>query len=236
MQYIYTECKLPSNGKLYPTTTVHLRPKTIFDIKMLLNYPVYMIKSEIDTLQNCLDPKDNINVYDLVNQDVVYLLYKLRSMSDDSLTVKVNNEEHTIAISEMDVKYLDEWDNVIELPDSKWKVELAYQPIRNMFKFGEQKEEFLNKYPDYVGDVENTLMLINAINSIDGVTTQDHIRNKLEQLDWNDSLFLIEKIENLDKELDFGIKEEFEVVTKEGEKITVPIQITESFFRPSSKH
>ena len=42
MQYMYTECKLPSNGKFYKTTTVHLRPKTIFDIKSLLNNATFM--------------------------------------------------------------------------------------------------------------------------------------------------------------------------------------------------
>lgn len=96
MQYIYTECFLPSNGQFYNTKSVHLRPKTVFDIKALLNNPAFMLKSEIDALQNCIDPRDNINVYDLVNQDVVYLLYKLRSMSDDNFTLLINNEEHNV--------------------------------------------------------------------------------------------------------------------------------------------
>ena len=92
MQYKYITCKLPSNGKIYPTKEVHLRAKTIFDIKALLENPVFQFKSEIDTLNNCIDPNDHINVYDLVNQDVVFLLYKLRSMSNDNLSVKYNNK------------------------------------------------------------------------------------------------------------------------------------------------
>jgi YesN/AraC family two-component response regulator len=101
MQYKYVTCKLPSNGKIYSTTSVNLRPKTIFDIKNLLNDPVFYLKSEIDTLQYCIDPEDNVNVYDLVNQDVVYLLYKLRSLSDDVIVLKYKDKEYTKLINQL---------------------------------------------------------------------------------------------------------------------------------------
>lgn len=231
MQYIYTECKLPSNGKLYPTTTVHLRPKTIFDIKMLLNNPAFILKSEIDALQGCINPEDNVNVYDLVNQDVVYLLYKLRSLSDDCLKLTIKNKEYDIKISELDVEYLQEWNNERTLPDSGMKVELAYQPIKNIFNLEQQKQEFEHKYPEYVGDALNTVALINAVDSLDGSVNKDQIRNKMESLSWKDSLYLLQEIENINK-LQFGIKEEVEL-NIEGEKVTVPIQITEAFFRPA---
>ena len=116
MQYIYTECTLPSNGLIYKTKTVHLRPKTIFDIKTLLNNPIFMLKSEIDALNNCISPEDNINVYDLVNADVVYLLYKLRSMSDDCLNLEIKGKQYTVKISDLEVKYLDEYNTEITLP------------------------------------------------------------------------------------------------------------------------
>lgn len=231
MQYIYTKCELPSNGKIYNTTTINLRPKTIFDIKTLLNNPVYMIKSEIDTLQNCIDPKDNINVYDLVNQDVVYLLYKLRSLSDDTLILNIKNEQYPIKISELNVKYLDEWNPNRKLPESELDVVLSYKPIRNVFEIEKQKQDFENKYPNYSGDIYNTVALLNAIESIDGSTNKDNIRTMLEKLSWKDSLYLIKEIENLNK-LDFGIEEEVELEI-ENEKVKVPLQITEEFFRPS---
>lgn len=231
MQYTYTECELPSNGKIYPTKIVHLRPKTIFDIKTLLSNPVFMIKSEIDALQNCIDPKDNINVYDLVNQDVVFLLYKLRSMSDDCLTLSVNNQQYPIKISELEVKYLEDWNTDFILPESKFQVKLAYKPISLIFGLEEKKNEFLHKYPDYEGDAYNAVALINAVESIDNSVNKDMIRVKLEGLSWKDSLYLIDKIEELNK-LDFGIKEEVELEIDE-KKIIVPIQISESFFRPA---
>ena len=231
MQYVYTECKLPSNGKMYSTTVVHLRPKTIFDIKTLLNNPIYMIKSEIDALQNCIDPKDNIDVYDLVNQDVVYLLYKLRSMSDDCLIITVNNQQYPIKISELDVKYLENWENKFKLPVSGIEVELAYKPISLVFDLESKKNEFLAKYPDYKGDALNAVALINSISSIDGLVNKEMIRTKLEELSWKDSIFLINKIEEQNN-YDFGIKEEVELEI-EGKKVAVPIQISEAFFRPS---
>ena len=229
MQYIYTECHLPSNGKLYNTEIVHLRPKTIFDIKALLNNPAFMLKSEIDALQNCIDPRDNINVYDLVNQDVVYLLYKLRSMSNDCIELEIKGNRYPIKISELEVKELDEWNPNRKLPDSGLDVVLAYQPIKNIFDIEKQKVEFLNKYPEYNGDVYNTISILNAIDSIDGSVNKDHVRNKLEQLSWKDSIYLINEIEKLSK-LDFGIKEEVEL-NIDGENVIIPLQITEEFFR-----
>lgn len=230
MQYIYTECKLPSNGKLYKTPqVVHLRPKTIFDIKVLLNDPVFMVKSEIDTLQNCIAPEDNINVYDLVNQDVVYLLYKLRSLSDDCLMLDIKKKQYPIKISELEIKYLEEWDNKVVLPESGINIYLSYQPIKNIFNIEQQKAEFLDKYPDFVGDVTNVLSILNAIESVDGSVNKDNIRNILENLSWKDSIYLIDKIEENNK-LDFGVRE-FVNLDIDGETLTVPLQINENFFR-----
>lgn len=229
MQYIYTECRLPSNGKIYGTNTVHLRPKTIFDIKVLLNNPAFILKSEIDALQNCISPDDNINVYDLVNQDVVYLLYKLRSLSNDNIELIVKNKQYNVKISELDVIYLDSYNNEYTLPDSKLNVKLAYQPIKNIFNMEKDKSDFINKYPDYKGDINNTITLLNAVESIDGSVNKDHIRNKMEQLSWKDSVFLINKIEE-NNNINFGVKEEVELDI-DGNVVNVPLQLTENFFR-----
>lgn len=231
MQYIYTECQLPSNGMFYDTKIVHLRPKTIFDIKTLLNNSVYMIKSEIDALQNCINPDDNVNVYDLCNQDVVYLLYKLRSMSDDCLNLKIKNQQYPIKISELEVKFLDHWDNIIKLPESGIEVILAYKPLKNVLNIGQMVDEFLAKYPDYKGDATNAVVLINSIERIGVSVNKDHIRAALEELSWKDSLYLINKIDELNN-LDFGIKEEVELEI-DGQNVKVPLQITEEFFRPA---
>lgn len=230
MQYKYIECELPSNGLIYDISKVHLRPKTIFDIKTLLANPIYYLKSEIDALQNCIDPNDHINVYDLVNQDVVFLLYKLRSMSNDNLTVVYKNKEYNFKLSELEVVKLDSWDTEIELPESKFKVSLDYNPIKNVFFAEEQQRQFLNKYPDYKGDVVNTITILNSITMIDNITDKDNMRNKLESLSWRDSIFLIQEIERL-KQKEFGIKEEVEIVDDNGEKIRLPLQINETFFR-----
>lgn len=231
MQYIYTECQLPSNGMFYPTKVVHLRPKTIFDIKTLLNNSVYMIKSEIDALQNCLDPNDGVNVYDLCNQDVVYLLYKLRSMSDDCLNITVKNQQYPIKISELEVKYLDHWDNIVKLPESDIEVVLAYKPLRNVLNIGQMVDEFLAKYPDYKGDATNAVTLINSIERIGGSVNKDHIRAALEELSWKDSLYLINAIEEINN-LDFGIKEEV-TLNIDDKDVKIPLTITEAFFRPA---
>lgn len=230
MQYKYIECELPSNGKLYDTKVVHLRPKTIFDIKSLLVNPVFYLKQEIDALQNCIDPKDNINVYNLVNQDVVYLLYKLRSLSNDNLTLMYDGKEYPIKLSELKINKLENWNDTITLPDSKIEVVLSHMPIKNIFSAAEQQQAFINKYPDYTGDVANTVNILNAIAMIDNITDENLIRAKLENLSWNDSLYLIEKIDEV-KQLDFGVVEEVEITTDEGNKVTLPLKITEEFFR-----
>lgn len=229
MQYKYITCELPSNGVFYNIKEVHIRPKTIFDIKALLGDPVFTLRSEINTLQNCIDPNDNIDVYDLVNQDVVYLLYKLRSLSDDNLTIIYDNKEYPIKLSELKVKNLDKWDSDITLPESNMKIKLNYTPIKNIFNLNEQKQEFDKKYPDYAGDSLNTVAILNSISCIDNsITNKDMIRNTLEQLSYKDSIYLINKIEE-SRNLEFGIIEE--ITVEDGKK--VPIQITEEFFRPS---
>lgn len=228
MQYKYVTCTLPSNGLIYPIKEVHLRPKTIFDIKTLLGDPVFTLKSEIDALQNCINPNDNINVYDLVNQDVVYLLYKLRSMSDDILNVIVKDKNYAVELSKLEIKPLTEWNTQYELPDSKIHVELTYTPIKNLFFINDQKEAFEKKYPDFRGDVINTLTILNSIAMFDDVTDKDHIRARLETLSFKDSLYLLKQIDKL-KSSNFGIVEEFEL--EDGTK--VPLQITEEFFRPT---
>lgn len=230
MQYHYEKCNLPSNGKIYPIKEVHLRPKTIFDIKSLLNNPVFYLQSEIDALQNCIDPKDNIDVYDLVNQDVVYLLYKLRSLSDDNLMIKYKNKDINAKISELEIKVLDSWNNERTLPESGIKVVLNASPIKNIFHASEQYEKFRTKYPDYNGDVASTVALLNAILMINNVTDKDNIRNILESLSWKDSVYLVEEIEKF-QQLNFGVIEEVEVDMDDGDKIKIPIQLAEGFFR-----
>lgn len=229
MQYKYIECELPSNGLIYPTKVVHLRPKTIFDIKSLLLNPTYYLKQEIDALQNCIDPKDNVNIYNLINQDVVFLLYKLRSLSNDDMILKYRDKEYNIKLSDLKVKKLESWDNERTLPDSGAKVILAYIPIKDNFFAQEQRQQFLNQFPDYQGDVTNTLTILNAISMIDNITDKNLIRNKLENLSWKDSVYLVEEIEKFGHS-DFGIEEEVEVEYN-GETIKLPLQITEAFFR-----
>lgn len=228
MQYTYNEFKLPSNGKIYPTDKVHIRPKTIFDIKMMLNNPIYNLKAEIDTLQTCLNPNDGISVYDLVNQDVVYLLYMLRGMSDDNIMIGYKGKQIEAHISEMEVKYLQEWNPKRVLPDCGKEVELAYKPIKLIFNLQQMCQEFTQQYPDFQGDVPNVVALLNSIVSFDGSTNKDMIRSRLEQLSWKDSIYLVNEIENLNK-LDFGIVEDIEVEPG----VRIPIQLNDKFFRPA---
>lgn len=232
MQYKYITCELPSNGLIYSTKEVHLRAKTIFDIKMLLGNPVFQLRSEIDALNNCIDPKDNIDVYDLVNQDVVYLLYKLRSMSDDNLTLLINNKEYPIKLSELEVKKLESYDPNRILPDSGHKVILELVPIKAVFNNAEKQRKFRNKFPEYHGDINNVITILDSIKMFNNLTDKTFIRNALEELSFKDSLYLVEEIEKFNQQ-DFGIKEEVTITNEKGQEVTVPIQITEAFFRPT---
>lgn len=233
MQYNYVTCDLPSNGKFYPIKTVHLRAKNIFDIKSLLSNPVYYLKSEIDTLQNCIDPKDNINVYDLVKQDVVYLLYKLRSLSDDVITVNYKNKGYDFNISDLEINYLDtNINNEVILPESNNRVTLRMPTLGDTFNIGEKTNEFKNKYPDYNGDIENTVNILNAIASLNDYTEENFIRNTLENLSWKDSIYLIQKIEEY-QQSNFGVVEVVTIVDENRKEIKLPIEISENFFRPT---
>ena len=64
-------------------------------------------------------------------------------------------------------------------------------------------------------------------------TDKTFIRNELENLSWKDSLYLIKEIENFQQQ-DFGVVEEVKLtVDDKGNEVTVPIKITEEFFRPA---
>lgn len=233
MQYKYVTCKLPSNGLIYDIKEVHLRAKTIFDIKALLNEPSFQLRAEIETLQQCIDPNDHVDVYDLINQDVVYLLYKLRSLSSDILKLKYKNQDYDINISDLDIKYLDKWETEFVLPDSGKRFELKYTPIRNILNLNNQVEEFKAEFPDYQGDVVNTVALLNSVIMFDNMTNKAHIMNALAELDFKDSLYIIEKIEKMSR-TEFGVVEEVNLVEKDtGKEVKVPIVMTEEFFRPT---
>lgn len=241
MQYIYTPCELPSNGMFYPTTTVRLRPKTIFEIKTLLNNPIFNLKNEIDALQSCIDPNDHVNVYDLVNQDVVFLLYKLRSLSDDVLKVTMTDgNTYPVYISELEVKKLEVWDHKFNLPKSGIEVELDYRPIRQVFSLAQDVQDFKRKFPDFQGDIANVISICNAIARFGEYVNKDIMRPYLEELCWEDSLYLIREIEKQAK-LDFGVVEEAEITLQskaaEGQeeptKVRISLVLNEEFFRPA---
>lgn len=232
MQYKYITCQLPSNGLIYDTKEVHLRAKTIFDIKTLLSNPAFQLRAEIETLQQCIDPKDNVDVYDLTNQDVVYLLYKLRSLSSDELKIKYKNQDYSINISDLDVKNLEKWETEFTLPDSGKMIELKYTPIRTLLTLDNQVDEFKALYPDYQGDILNTVALLNNIVAFDNLTDKTLILNALTELSFKDSLFIVQKIEDMAK-TEYGVVEKITLKDSEGKDTTVPIIMTEEFFRPT---
>lgn len=233
MQPIYTTCDLPSNGMFYPIKQVRIRPKTIYDIKTMLNNPVFMLRNEIDALQACIHPDDakKVNVYDLVNQDVVYLLYMLRSLSDDSIELEIKGQKFVVKISELDVVTLDHWDNVVTLPECGKTVQLNYTPIKNIFDLPQMVEEFKRNYPDFASDPANAVALLNAVALFDNHANRDIVRSALEELSWKDSIYLVQKIEENSK-LQFGVKEEA-TITLDGVEVVIPLKITEEFFRPA---
>lgn len=233
MQYKYVTCVLPSNGLIYDTKEVHLRAKTIFDIKVLLNEPTFQLRSEIEALQHCIDPADGIDVYDLINQDVVYLLYKLRSLSTDVLKLKYHNQEYSVNISDLDIVPLEEWNTEFTLPDSGKSFQLRYTPIRNVLTMNSKIAAFNEEYPDYPGDVANTVALLDSVILFDGLTNKAHIMNALAELSFKDSIYIVSRIEELSRK-EFGVKEEVKLLDKEtGKEVTVPIILTEEFFRPT---
>lgn len=122
---------LPSNGKLYPISSVRIRPMTFADEKAMASARRNKEDAINTVLSRCVT---GATVTDLVMMDKLFLLFKLRELSyGDTYSVLVNctacNSENKLnfKLSNLPVNYLPDGFQTpieVELPATKLKVKL----------------------------------------------------------------------------------------------------------------
>ena len=180
--------EVPSRGKLYAGSVdddevargvIRIRPMTLAEEKIITTDRLIQQGKALDmVLENCV--KSNVNSYDLLSSDRLYLLFYLRGMSyglDYDFAIRCYhcgfNFEQTIEIDQLPVKTWDEKGDgtepiVMKLPQTGFEVEARYMRGHDESKLAEAAREMknFNQADDSIG--EALTMLITKITTDDG--------------------------------------------------------------------
>lgn len=252
--YMYTEeVQIPSKGLLNPEIPdglVTLRCVEIRDQKYLSGTKLIHSNKAVELVRRCAIKPETLDVMNLTQLDLFYLLVKLRILSYGSnykflskCPICGQTTSVDIDLTELEVKQLDEFnpnDLKIKLPRRGDTVYTHVQTQGDTEDIAKEVARLRAKFKDNLeGDPEVTLSIAKIITKIElakpnaeGERVLDNpvdILNYVETLtDW-DALAIQSTLENID----FGISP---VVNsscdKCGSEIIVPLRTTSDFFRP----
>lgn len=204
---------LPSKGKVYNTPfnpEVKLRSMTVAEEMKRLTASEDQFRTMADIIEDCLETKLPISVYDMCLGDYQYLLHKLRIVtygSDYKLVIRCplcgEIFEWPINLDELKVsEYDDEVEKLkfVKLPITGKTVELRFQTPRDLDFIERRKKEMKKQFPEMKADPTLMLNIETLINTIDGqpinrVTASNFIK-KLPMKDVNLILHSYEKLQN----------------------------------------
>lgn len=171
--------EIPSTGK-----KVKYRPYLVKEEKVLLQAfesgdLKTSLEAMVDTIDACLDQKQNIDTADLTTFDVEYMFTQIRAQSvgeTSSIQVKCTNcdqsNEYKVDLSDLEVK-VNKQDMILDITDDI-AVEMKYPSYRNILdqdfeKLGEDADSLLNVIATSIGAVITSEERIDA----DDVTTEE---------------------------------------------------------------
>lgn len=237
---------LPSKGIFdnIPDGKVTLRMMTTKEEKLRLGSKDNFYKTIATIISRCIiDPEGPIDVASMCQQDFVFLMYKLRTISygpEYKMTVKCpecgNVFSTTVDLDKVEVKYLSStFTNTFDvgpLPVSGKMVTCKLLKMSDTLDILKESDDILKKFPDYEGDPMLELTLKREIVKVDGKELPDH---KLKQ--FIDDMY-VKDLNYVDREYvkrtDFGMITEAESVCKKcGNHFTHDITYGPEFFRPS---
>lgn len=243
---IKEDFELPSKGLIYgkkfdPHFT--LRSMTVEDEMKRLSPSDTPYKMMSDIIEDCMESKFPIHVYDLCIGDYTYMLHKLRIVTYGAdyhiRTVCPNcGNIDNDCIIDLDELKVNKYDKSIEslrevlLPVTGYSVKLKFQTPRDLDRISQKAKEMKEQFPDMVGDPIYLLTLQSMIETIDGEDINPlTILETLKKLPMKDTNILSKTATKLNRKV--GIDAIIDTKCKKcGNSIKSTFLYTSEFFGP----
>lgn len=237
---------LPSKGLIYDTPidpNVSLRSMTVMEEMRRLAPSETPYKIMADIIEDCMQEKPKIHIYDMCLGDYQFLLHKLRVVTygpEYKMTISCPNcgeiVESTADLDSIEVfEYDDTYSDLtkLTLPVSNKLIELKYQTPRDLDDIARKKKEMQRKTKL---NVEYGLLFttISLIKSVDGrVLNPIQLEDFVKKLSMKDVTAIISRAEELNRKVGLDTR----VITKCnqcGYEMVSTFRITSEFFGPTN--
>lgn len=251
--YLYTEeVQLPSKGLFnpeIPNGMVTLRCIELRDQKYLAGSKLVRSNKAIELLRRCIVSPEGMNVEDLTQIDLFFLLVKLRVLSYGPEYKYYTNCPNcgksttvTVDLSKLDVAMLEDFnpnDLHIKLPRKGDTVYTRVQTQRDSDEINAEVSRLKSKYKDIDYDPEVTLSIAKIITKIELIQPDKEgnkvVDNPVDILNYVEGLTDLDAlaIQSTLSDIDYGV---IPVVTNEcekcGKEFSTMMKTTGDFFRP----
>ena len=242
---IFETFMLPSKGKVYDTEInpiIELSSMKVWQEMKRLSPTDTPYKLMSDIIEECMQNKPEISVYDMCLGDYQFLLYKLRTVTYGS-KYKMNvscpycgtYEEVITDLDDIEVlEYEDDYENLkqITLPVSNNLIELQYQTPRKLDEISRKAKEYKKKLKT---NIDYTLLftLMSVIKKIDGQEVNEvMLENFCKNLDMKDTQTILKGAEALNDKV--GVSNDMVITCSICNKeFTSPFRLTSEFFGPT---
>lgn len=242
---IREEYSLPSKGQMYAKKfdpEVKLRSMTVAEEMKRLTATDNPYKTMSEIIEDCLETKLPVSVYDMCLGDYQYLLHKLRVVTYGpeykiSVLCPYCGEvfEHAINLDELAVhEYTNDLDNLftVKLPVTGRTVELKFQTPRDLDNIEKKKKQMKKQFPDMKEDPTLLLNLESMIKSIDGQPVNPAtIQTFIKKLPMRDSSLILSAAEKINSKVGIDINIEATCPSC-GNNVNTTFRFTSEFFRP----
>jgi len=240
--------ELPSKGLIYDKPVdahIELRSMSGRDEMKRLSPSTTPFKTLADIIEGCMIEKPAIHVYDMAIGDYEFLLHRLRVVTyGDEYKVELNcpycNESFEamthlddIEVKEFDLDKFNELRN-LHLPKSEHDVVLKFQTPHILDQIDSKTKEYKRRYKDATISFDLLAILVNSIESVDGVTMSDlDLESFINKLPAYDMTKIINTLDKLNACV--GINNEVQVTCKHcGADVKTFFRFGTEFFRPST--
>lgn len=242
---IYESFNLPSKGKIYDreiNPIITLRSMTTMEEMKRLSPTDTPYKVMSDIIEDCMENKPDIHVYNMSLGDYQFLLHKLRIVTygpNYKMLVKCKEcGEVTESVANLETLEVNEWtekiidQQVITLPKTNREIELRFQTPRDLDQIAYRTKEMKKKVKQNI-DFSVMYTLMSLIKKVDGsVLDPLMLEEFVKKLPNRDANYILNKATQLNKKV--GLDNNISIQCSQcGEHMVVPFRITSEFFGPT---
>lgn len=243
---IYESFELPSKGLIYDKPIdpyVTLRSMTTLEEMKRLSPTDTPYKVMSDIIEDCMQKKPDIHVYDMSLGDYQFLLHKLRIVTygpDYKMLVKCSEcgqvtdslaDLETLEVKEYDDSIIDK--KLVTLPKTNKQVELKFQTPHDLDQISYKTKEMKKKTKQNI-DYSILYTLMSLIKKVDGNTLDAiSLEEFVKKLPNRDANYILNKSTELAREV--GLNTKISVTCSQcGAELEIPFRITSEFFGPTT--